>query len=338
MARSRAKSSSGTPSRAAIEANPRLPRLPLAAAVAVLLLALAAAWVARPAAQRSQPASQQAASRIRDQPTAPSIDWNSAEWQQQRLAGRRPKPPPLCTILWNDDYRLIFLKCAKNAGNSVAHYFGARWQGSDKPTALNVLEPLWHSSLVSQLLQKWSSYSVFTFVRHPLRRAFSQYAFMSAALASDEGCYVPWRDFCRDPFLLGDACVKRPHCCTRFNIPDQYFHLLPQASCLLTERGQLAVDFVGRVESFEEDFAALLAFLNARKGVPKVPVGPAQVWNANRMGRCHDDIVASRLAAGVVPGAVPNPCNRSLLFEGPYAHCRNGLTAFYDQDVRLLMS
>lgn len=63
-------------------------------------------------------------------------------------------------------------RCAKNAGNSVAHYFGARWQGSDKPTALNVLEPLWHPSLVSQLLQKWSSYTVFTFVRHPLRRAF----------------------------------------------------------------------------------------------------------------------------------------------------------------------
>lgn len=67
------------------------------------------------------------------------------EWQQQRLAGRRPKPPPLCTvrrvqqgwgpsdlfesmlacisfficprtptswvqILWNDEFRLIFLK------------------------------------------------------------------------------------------------------------------------------------------------------------------------------------------------------------------------------------
>ncbi len=148
----------------------------MAAAVAVLLLALAAAWVARPAAHRSQPASQQAASRIKDQFTTPSIDWNSPvrlhgpvkkhgplamlsllgagaertqlvfpkarqgagiyclfcclaavvqlgivrpclpacllsgvqppatpspsmqEWQQQRLAGRRPKPPPLCTV------------------------------------------------------------------------------------------------------------------------------------------------------------------------------------------------------------------------------------------------
>jgi len=93
-----------------------------------------------------------------------------------------------------------------------------------------------------------------------------------------------------------------------------------------------------QVESLEEDFAALLAFLNARKGGEGGPGGPAQVGNANRRGRCQRDIVASRLAAGVVPGAVPNPCNRSLLFEGPHAHCRDGLVAFYDQDVRLLMS
>lgn len=90
------------------------------------------------------------------------------------------------------------------------------------------------------------------------------------------------------------------------------------------------------MESFEEDFAALLAFLNSRQCMPKVPVGPAEVWNANRLGPCQDAATARHLAAGASPGGLPNPCNQSVLFEGAHAHFRGGLAAFYADDMRLL--
>ncbi|PRW57183.1 hypothetical protein C2E21_3873 [Chlorella sorokiniana] len=292
----------------------------LPAAAAVLLLAAAAPWLARLAAhtKSTAPAAGTAGAappitlhtpvrlhgpvkkhgplamlsllgggaRREDLPFPPA-------WQRQRLAGHNPRPPPLCTILWNDSYRIIFLKCPKNAGNSVAHYFGARWQGSAAPTALHVLEPPWDPRLVDHLLRKWESYTVIAFVRHPLRRAHSQYAFLVPRMARDPSCYVSWDAFCQDPFLLGDKCAAHPQCCKVFNIADQYFHLMPQASCLITESGQLAVDFVGRVEAFDQDFSALLAHLNAREGLPKAPVRAAKVWNANQLGPCQDDAAAA---------------------------------------------
>lgn len=92
------------------------------------------------------------------------------------------------------------------------------------------------------------------------------------------------------------------------------------------------------MESFEEDLRALLALLNARPGVPQVPVEAAEAWNANRLGPCQDAATAGRLAAGAVPGAVPNPCNLSVLFEGPRARCAAGLGSFFAEDARLLLS
>lgn len=125
-----------------------------------------------------------------------------------------------------------------------------------------MLEPLWHPSLVAQLLQVAVLYRLhlcaapaapsFQVRCQPVATACvvgaagaavgsnaahsftmqlyhtwptpcrSQYAFMLQAMAaSDEGCYVRWDDFCRDPFLLGDKCVTRPDCCRHFNLADQ---------------------------------------------------------------------------------------------------------------------
>lgn len=93
------------------------------------------------------------------------------------------------------------------------------------------------------------------------------------------------------------------------------------------------------MESFDEDFAALLAFLNARPGVPKVAVQPAEVRNDRRPREpCQDAAAAGRLAAGALPGAVPHPCNLSTLFEGAREHCRAGLAAFFERDMRLLFA
>ena len=40
----------------------------------------------------------------------PALHPSMQAWRQQRLAGRKPPAPPLCTVLWNDAYKIIFLK------------------------------------------------------------------------------------------------------------------------------------------------------------------------------------------------------------------------------------
>ncbi len=58
-------------------------------------------------------------------------------------------------------------------------------------------------------------------------------------------------------------------CCVP-NARHHYQHASPQAHCLTTASGSLAVDWVGRVEAFEDDLAALVDLLNARPGVPQL--------------------------------------------------------------------
>lgn len=61
------------------------------------------------------------------------------------------------------------------------------------------------------------------------------------------------------------------HCC----LPSprhHYEHAGPQAHCLTTDDGRPAVDWVGRVESMEEDLTSLVELLNQRPGVPKLRV------------------------------------------------------------------
>ena len=46
---------------------------------------------------------------------------------------------------------------------------------------------------------------------------------------------------------------------------------LAQTHCFTTPEGASAVDWLGRQENFDEDFAALIDVLNARPGVPQLP-------------------------------------------------------------------
>lgn len=60
------------------------------------------------------------------------------------------------------------------------------------------------------------------------------------------------------------------------NPQHHYQHASPQAHCLTTAEGGLAVDWVGRVEAFDEDLAALVDLLNARPGAPQL-LRPAEL-------------------------------------------------------------
>ena len=135
----------------------------------------------------------------------------------------------------------------------------------------------------------------------------SQYVYLSSQLGPD--CpTVSWAAFCRDPYVLGDVCAAsaadgKP--CCRVSPAHQYALAAPQADCFATAQGLPAVDFLGRVENLDADFAALIGVLNARRGVPRLPP-PARLRRVNfHNATCTPAPAAAAAAAAAAEDAQP---------------------------------
>jgi hypothetical protein len=69
----------------------------------------------------------------------------------------------------------------------------------------------------------------------------------------DPRCRVPWSQFCSDPWRTAEE--LHDHGCIARSKSYLYFHMTDQYHCLHTHDGQWAVDFVGRVDEPNEDWA-----------------------------------------------------------------------------------
>ena len=106
---------------------------------------------------------------------------------------------------------------------------------------------------------------------------------------------------------LGDVCSSESSCCAHGELHG-YSHSTPQSYCLLDSASHLAVDWVGRVEAFEQDFAELLDQLNARPGVPSLPLlPPPERANVAAEASCYEP--ASDGSAGVVASSSSSSSN-----------------------------
>ena len=279
----------------------------------------------------------------------------TGNWPEARLAGGRPPPrTKWCAIMFNDKYRVIYLKCPKTAGNTLVSYFGL-CQLDPRDTCLEFLD-VYNATQVQHLHAAWPHYTVFGFSRNILARAISQYKYLTHFMAGCPGA-ASWDAFCADPFHLGDACLRQAQlgnlCCTQ-SAEHQYVHVIPQAHCFTTADGRSALDWLGRVERFEEDFAELLGLLNARPGVPRLPP-PADLAAVNFAGSPCEPAQAAgqqaqqqqqqpRRALGpkldmgskvwqLAPGTF-NPCDPLDYFRGPHARCYADLLAFFREGAR----
>lgn len=151
------------------------------------------------------------------------------------------------TIQWND-----LVLGGFPFGERIQPHYQERYGVYKHSTARQVLE------MVGSDL--WEQYFTFSFVRHPYHRAYSLYTFVAQrVLAYGWRRRLPgalrrenfWRwpatlayldaprfaDFIRHPLFLDDDASK------------------PQVDWLSDENGALIVDFVGKVEQLETDFA-----------------------------------------------------------------------------------
>ena len=266
------------------------------------------------------------------------------EWRDGRLAGQERDPPiKWCAVMFNDKYRVIYLKCPKTAGTPLILYFGECVPGKEDNkdsclTMIDVDDPV----QLRHLISVWPHYFVFGFTRNLFSRAISQYLYLTHFMARCP--LVTWDEFCADPFVLGSVCYKHARagnvCCDEA-ADHQYVHAAPQTHCFTTTDGRSAVDWLGRMELFDAEFAGLLELLNSRPGVPQLPKPEAKLERVNykKTQSCTPSGGARRSLRSepweLRDGAF-HPCDPMDYFRGPHARCYADLLAFFKDDAEFL--
>ena len=123
---------------------------------------------------------------------------------------------------------------------------------------------------------------------------------------------MPWDEFCEDPWQATDV-LHRRDCLTRSK-SYTYFHMVDQWHCMRTAKGESAVDFVGSVETGDEDWREIVAEINRRRNTTAAP----------------SPLPESRLGvSNVRKGRVAGPYN------GEHSHCLDAVSRWYSCDAEM---
>ncbi|GAB4814843.1 hypothetical protein N2152v2_001889 [Parachlorella kessleri] len=204
-----------------------------------------------------------------------------------------------CNIYYNERYKVIFLRTQKVASTTTMTFFGECAKDpatATQPDSPSCLKPLDLEDAL-QLQLTWKNYFVFGWTRNPWSRAVSSYQYLLHAVKDRPQCdKVDWDTFCADPLVFGELCKAQPDCCPIFNHNFMFFHVNDQTTCLTTDSGEWAADFIGRSERFDEDFPVIVAAINQRLAPGVEPLSikakpPSQ--NTNEV-RCSDELQPRR--------------------------------------------
>ncbi|MCS3512896.1 sulfotransferase family protein [Pseudomonas grimontii] len=153
-------------------------------------------------------------------------------------------------------HQCVFIHVPKCAGSSVCSaLLEGRWPGH--------LPYYWYEQQFPQHCER--SFK-FAFVRDPLERAYSAYTYlrgnpMGARDLQAQALVSSFRDF--DHFIAG---WLHPDTLRR------QLHFAPQTDFLVDHMGQMAMDFLGRQESLQQDFQHLCERLGVDSSLPHLNV------------------------------------------------------------------
>jgi len=168
-----------------------------------------------------------------------------------------------------DHFECIFIHVPKCAGSSVAmSIFGS--------TPTGHLPLYWYEK---QFKDRYEQYFKFGFVRDPLHRALSAYRYLlQNPQQRDRAAFELLSRYSRfDTFVDG---WLHPE-----NVSKQ-IHFAPQYQFLQNSMGQIAVDFIGRQEHLEADFAALCEHLDINVQLQHLNRSPGPRYQT--AGLCSD--------------------------------------------------
>ncbi len=150
-----------------------------------------------------------------------------------------------------DEHSAIYIHIPKTGGTSVSnalfekdpgHYFLKRYEQVDKV--------------------KFESYFKFSIVRHPVDRLVSTYNYLIARKAIYKDPYHPYSflakyDFLED-FIINGLSQEL--------IESNYF-FASQTEYLQNSQGNIQMDYIGKLESINDDFKVICSKLNLKKNI-----------------------------------------------------------------------
>eukprot|EP01023_Acetabularia_acetabulum_P042191 TRINITY_DN4155_c0_g1_i1.p1 TRINITY_DN4155_c0_g1~~TRINITY_DN4155_c0_g1_i1.p1 ORF type:complete len:354 (+),score=22.03 TRINITY_DN4155_c0_g1_i1:108-1169(+) len=231
-----------------------------------------------------------------------------------------------CQIYIDHKHRIIYVKNAKTAANSIFHLLRRKClsaeehkqkkqcykQGVDASTIRSVED-------ASRI---WMEYFVFAAIRNPYSRASSAYTYMlkRRRLLGKQfrpGCSKSptFQSFCRTPYVIGMQTQR--YGCSDMNQHD-YLQVESQSQCLKTANGQLAVDYIIALETLHEDWNGL-----AQAMLQKTGINQTQINYYNKIKQqtiSHQNIVSSQSQVG------------SELYEHCGQTCAQGIAKYYNDD------
>jgi len=153
---------------------------------------------------------------------------------------------------WPNEFQAIFIHIPKTAGTSVAKLI---WGGGSRHVRCQ--------EYLQANPKKFSRFFKFTIVRNPWDRLVSSYEFLrQGGLAPADAQFaarevIPWSDF--GEFVRHG--LPRPQV-------RSWVHLRPQTDWVCDEAMLNRMDFTGRFESLDDDFAVISARLGIPNGLP----------------------------------------------------------------------
>ena len=182
-------------------------------------------------------------------------------------------------MILNHQHRFIFIHVPKTAGTTVTRELsalttfrdielGGTKYGESLQDLFAARFGLRKHSTAAQIKAKcpgqiWRNFFIFAFVRNPYSRAFSVYRFLQRWKEGQHHALVAsleFEDFLRsDALQSGDIEIARPQ-----------VHWLSKNGAQVP-----GIDFVGRLESFDDDFGFILSVIHRHR----------MTWNADR----HDN-------------------------------------------------
>lgn len=185
-----------------------------------------------------------------------------------------PTPFPHCQVYINHHYKFIWIKGHKVASTSMrgplGWLCGDGWKVPEDANWEYCSEPLFKNKVNEEDLRKWwKEYFVFGVIRNPFTRFSSGHEYISKLMPKK--CRRPsFAETCKDPYLHARIC-KKDNCCKEATIVHHVRHLADQSTCMFDENHRPAVDFIGQVETLDEDFDTILRTINNRRD-PSLPM------------------------------------------------------------------
>jgi Sulfotransferase family len=187
-----------------------------------------------------------------------------------------------CRLYFNHAYKIMFVRTAKTGSTTIVESIFPPC--NVRPDVDHCMQRVADSTMLpEEVINLWKHYTVFTFTRNVWTRGISQYQYLVHFVLDKPSCrHVTWDEYCEDPLAIGEICRKNAECCTK-KWTHQDWHMRQQTSCFLTDDNEWAVDFIGRLEHFDDDLVELFKKINEKKSwsVPELEYTPKPPANFN---------------------------------------------------------